>query len=62
MCSIATLEATASSIRNSATFLCLMVFLAARGMGKIIARIPPKYMDYMIGAVLFLTAATIVFV
>ncbi len=42
--------------------LCLMVFLAARGMGKIIARIPPKYMDYMIGAVLFLTAATIEFV
>ncbi|MCL4335689.1 MAG: hypothetical protein M1344_00475, partial [Candidatus Thermoplasmatota archaeon] len=46
----------------STLFLCLMVFLAARGMGKIIARIPPKYMDYMIGAVLFLTAAIIVFV
>ena len=46
----------------STLFLCLMIFLAARGMGKIIAKMPPKYMDYLIGAVLILTAAMIEFV
>ncbi|MCL5783664.1 MAG: hypothetical protein M1476_07135 [Candidatus Thermoplasmatota archaeon] len=46
----------------STLFLCLMIFLAARGMGKIIAKMPPKYMDYLIGAVLILTAVMIEFV
>lgn len=42
--------------------LTAMVFAAGKGLGKAISRVPPKYMDYLIGGVLIATAVLIRFV
>lgn len=47
---------------SSGLSLMAMVFVAEKSLGKALAKIPPKYMDYVIGAVLILTAALVRFV
>ena len=42
--------------------LTVMVFVAGKGLGKAISRVPPKYMDYLIGGVLIATAVLIRFI
>lgn len=39
--------------------LTAMVFAAEKSLGKAISRVPPKYLDYVIGGVLMLTALLI---
>lgn len=42
--------------------LTAMVFVAGKGLGKAISRVPPKYMDYLIGGVLIVTAVLVRFI
>lgn len=42
--------------------LTAMVYVAGKGLGKAISKVPPKYMDYLIGGVLIATAALIRFI
>lgn len=41
---------------TSSIALTGMVFAAERGLGRVISKVPPRYMDYLIGVVLILTA------
>lgn len=45
----------------SATSLAVMVVAAERGISKALEKIPPRYIDYIMGIVLFLTSAIIAF-
>ena len=47
---------------SSAVSLTAMVFLAGKSLGKAISRVPPKYIDYLIGAVLIATALILRFI
>ncbi|MCL5954786.1 MAG: hypothetical protein M1507_01545 [Candidatus Thermoplasmatota archaeon] len=46
----------------SGVALTAMVFIAGKGLGKAISKVPPKYMDYLIGGVLIATAVFIRFI
>lgn len=47
---------------SSAVSLTAMVYAAQKGFGKAMTRIPPRYMDYIIGGILILTALLIEFI
>ncbi len=48
-----------SFVLVSALSLSLMVFTAEKGVSKALERIPPRFIDYIMGLVLFITAAVI---
>ncbi len=47
---------------SSAVSLTAMVVLADKSLGKAISKVPPKYIDYLIGAVLIATALLLRFI
>ncbi len=47
---------------SSAISLTAMVMLAEKSLGKAISKVPPKYIDYLIGAVLIATAIFLRFI
>lgn len=51
---ILTIFAVASGLSLTA-----MVYVAGKGLGKAISKVPPKYIDYVVGGVLILTALLI---
>lgn len=46
----------------SSISLTFMVYGTARGFSKFLENLPPKYVDYIMGAVLFLTASILAFI